>query len=77
MMKSKRFYILFALVLVLTAGLGLSSRYVSAEVLEDYYLEGNGNSLKWESAVNDYHRVFIPRIRYLLLRKNETDTGRV
>lgn len=58
MMKSKRFYILFALVLVLTAGLGLSSRYVSAEVLEDYYLEGNGNSLKWESAVNDYAGIY-------------------
>lgn len=58
MMKSKSFYILFVLVLVLTAGLGVSSRCVSAEGLEDYYLEGNGNSLKWESAVNDYAGIY-------------------
>lgn len=59
MMKNKGFYILFAaLVLVLTVGLGLSWQIVSAQTLEDYYLEGNGNSLKRESAVNDYAGIY-------------------
>ncbi|MCI8962534.1 MAG: hypothetical protein HFG37_02320 [Eubacterium sp.] len=59
MMKNKGFYILFAaLLLVLTVGLGLSGKSVSAQTLEDYYLEGNGNSLKRESAVNDYAGIY-------------------
>jgi len=44
--------------LALTAGLGLSGGSTSAEGLENYYLEGNGNSLKQESAVNDYAGIY-------------------
>ena len=61
MMKSKRF------TCIICTGAGFNSRawfilkdMFSAEVLEDYYLEGNGNSLKWESAVNDYLNYLYP-----------------
>lgn len=59
MMKNKRYYILFAVfMLVLTAGTGLLGKSVSAALPEDFYLEGNGNSLKVESAVNDFAGIY-------------------
>ena len=55
MMKKKRYYILFViLMLVLSAAPCISGRGATAIAPEDFYLEGNGNSLKRESAVNDF-----------------------
>lgn len=44
--------------LVLTVAAGLPGKKVSAAVPEDFYLAGNGNSLKVESAVNDYAGIY-------------------
>ncbi len=59
MMKNRRYYILLTVfMLVLTVAAGLPGKKVSAAVPEDFYLAGNGNSLKVESAVNDYAGIY-------------------
>lgn len=59
MMKNRRYYILLTVfMLVLTVTAGLPGKKVSAAVPEDFYLAGNGNSLKVESAVNDYAGIY-------------------
>lgn len=59
MMKNRRYYILLTIfMLVLTVAAGLPGKKVSAAVPEDFYLAGNGNSLKVESAVNDYAGIY-------------------
>lgn len=59
MMKKKRYYILFViLMLVLSAAPCISGRGATAIAPEDFYLEGNGNSLKRESAVNDFAGIY-------------------
>lgn len=59
MMKNRRYYILLTVfMLVLTVAAGLPWKSVSAAVPEDFYLAGNGNSLKVESAVNDFAGIY-------------------
>ncbi len=59
MMKKKRYYILFVIImLVLLAAPCISGKNAMAIAPEDFYLEGNGNSLKRESAVNDFAGIY-------------------